>query len=655
MDNLQSSLPAILCGPMVRRLTDQELVIWLVTPTPGDFAVNVTVQPPSSAQPSASSLLQDDTSKEALTNKACYSLLTNEAHPGWEHHCIPIGSHAYVRLFHFTFPQQIASGSDVAYDLICLTSKQNLAKSAADLLLPGESEPKIVFKKTLDNVLHGSCRKPHFSSQDALLQVDKLLLEEPMSSRPGLLMMAGDQIYADDVAGPLLVAIHQVIHLLGLHQEALEGATVDSCSALYQHDHCYYQRAKLLPDDEANEQVEKRFLKGKKKPIFTSVHAENHLITAAEIYAMYLLVWSPALWEFVDLDKNRVAPEFLAQYESEKALIIAFQETLPAVSRVFAHIPTYMIFDDHDVTDDWNLTRGWEQAAYENPYSRRIIGNAMIGYWLFQGIGNQPQVFNTLFEFANTHFSCAGIQEQDALISQLLDFSHWHYVLPTEPKCVVLDTRTHRWRSEKGDNYPSGLMDWESLTQLQHELYEQERAIIVSAAPIFGVKLIETIQKIFTFFGKALVVDAENWMAHRGTAKVILETFLDKRTPNNITVLSGDVHYSFVYDVYLRSERHDQQARVVQITSSGIKNAFPDTLLTTFDKLNRFIYGRWSLFNWFTKRRRLLIRPRKPNSQPNRTLFNSATLSRIHFDLEGEKVHVELLCHDGKRVHFIKK
>ena len=43
---------------------------------------------------------------------------------------------------------------------------------------------------------------------------------------PALLMMSGDQIYANDVAGPMLRAIHRVIERLGLYSERLSGATV---------------------------------------------------------------------------------------------------------------------------------------------------------------------------------------------------------------------------------------------------------------------------------------------------------------------------------------------------------------------------------------------------------------------------------------------
>ncbi|MCY7295697.1 alkaline phosphatase family protein [Alteromonas sp. a30] len=639
MEKESNSLPAIVCGPMVRRLTNDDLVIWLVTTLDSGLTLDLA-------------LYQSD---EKRTKLAQYSVSTAKGDDQLTHHCIPIGQRAFVRLLHFRFAEPLLENTLVEYDLQCQSSGNKLAAIMPDLALNGAEKPQVLFKKKIDNLYHGSCRRPHFHSQDALSQIDIHLSREPILERPAMLMMAGDQIYADDVAGPLLVAIHQVINLLGLHSERLEGTLVENAEALYQHEHCYYQRIHLLPDEDANEKVEKWFFKGKKKPVFTSIHTDNHLITAAEVYAMYLLVWSPELWSFVDLDMHNVAPKFKEQYESEKVIIESFKQELPAVRRVFAHIPTYMIFDDHDVTDDWNLTRGWEQVVYGNAYSRRIIGNALLGYWLFQGLGNAPDAFSGLMPFANRCFSALEMQQQDDFITELLAFSNWDYVLPTEPKCVVLDTRTHRWRSEDGDNKPSGLMDWESLSRLQQELYDQENVMVISAAPIFGVKLIEAIQKIFTFFGKALMVDAENWMAHKGTAKVILETFLDKRTPDQITVLSGDVHYSFVYDVFLKGARDDQQARVIQVTCSGIKNAFPDKLIRFFDKLNQFLYGRWSLFNWFTKRRHLSIRPRKPSLHSGGTLANNAAISRVYFNADNNRVRVELYCHDETKVKFEKQ
>ena len=53
-----------------------------------------------------------------------------------------------------------------------------------------------------------------------------------------------------------------------------------------------------------------------------------------------------------------------------------------------------------------------------------------------------------------------------------------HFSLETTPKVIVLDTRTKRWRSESSSNKPSGLMDWEALSELQQELINQTESNI---------------------------------------------------------------------------------------------------------------------------------------------------------------------------------
>ncbi|MFC6672372.1 hypothetical protein [Marinobacterium aestuariivivens] len=223
---------------------------------------------------------------------------------------------------------------------------------------------------------------------------------------------------------------------------------------------------------------------------------------------------------------------------------------------------------------------------------------------------------------------------QDALIERLFARESWSYVLPTEPPLLVLDTRTQRWWSERSPGRPSGLMDWEALTELQLRLLDREAVVLVSAAPIFGVKLIETIQRVFSFFGQALAVDAENWMAHPGAANVILNIFRHPRTPRHFVILSGDVHYSFVYDVLIRFRKHSP--RIWQITCSGLKNEFPRRLLDVFDGLNRWLYAPWSPLNWFTRRRAMRVEARRPSGQKRgHRLVNSSAIGLVALDAEG--------------------
>src|SRR5690606_27095990 len=219
---------------------------------------------------------------------------------------------------------------------------------------------------------------------DGLLCVDELLareLDNP-TSRPAVLLMTGDQVYADDVAGPMLVAVHALVRRLGLYDEQLEGAVVDDSEELFNHPATYYRREELLPAFKSNEALRERFFGGVEKPVITTSNGQNHLITLSEVLAMYLLVWSPTPWTRIETKMPTLDAEQQARYRREEDCLRGFVQGLPRVARGLAHVPSLMIFDDHDITDDWNLSARWEETAYGHPLSRRIIGNALIAYLL---------------------------------------------------------------------------------------------------------------------------------------------------------------------------------------------------------------------------------------------------------------------------------
>lgn len=608
---------------MLRRLEAQRVVLWLVASR--ELALSLRLS------------IEGETRDHRLGGEACQ--------------VVQLGRHAFLHLIDLRLDAPLPCDRQIDYDL--RFDDQGIAQWAPHLLYGEARQPGFVLRSRIDQLLHGSCRKPHHPAAEGLLCADRLLAAQPTpEQRPALLMLSGDQVYADDVAGPMLRAIHQLIACLGLFDERLDGAVVDDSQALYRHPASYYRRADLLPALESNETLRERFFGGAKKPIFTSSNADNHLVTLAEVLAMYLLVWSPVPWTLLETEMPPLPADKVERYQLERQRLEAFRESLPGAARVFARLPTLMIFDDHDITDDWNLSAQWEQTAYGHPFSKRIIGNALLAYLLCQGWGNDPDAFTTLLEKiqaltasakADSHFDSPAL---DDLIDELLAFNHWQYTLPTTLALVVLDTRTRRWRSEMNLKRPSGLLDWEALSELQQELLDHPSAIIVSPAPVFGVKLIETVQKVFSWFGHPLLVDAENWMAHRGAAQVILNIFRHSRTPGSYVILSGDVHYSFVYEVLIRHRK--QGPRIWQITSSGVKNEFPRRLLDVFDRLNRWLYSPHSPLNWFTKRRRMQVVPRTPaHSKAGERLWNSAGLGQVFFDEQGRPARIFQLNADG--------
>ncbi|HBI76199.1 MAG: hypothetical protein CL576_00505 [Alteromonas sp.] len=615
-------MPQVIAGPIVRKVTSTECHIWVVTSNADSPTLNLSAN-------------------EVVVSGNC------------QRETIRVGKYAFIHLLSFTSSEPFEDTARIGYSLSFSDDAQQASweNEQRGLLYDGQSSLCFHYTETPETILHGSCRKPHFHSDDALAQVDVLHKNafKKQNDFPDLLLMTGDQIYADDVAGPMLKAIHSVIDRLGLYHEALEGAVVTNTNELATHEHGYYEREQLLPQIATNTVLSSIFFGAKKKPVFTSVNAQNHLIGSAEIIAMYLLVWSDTLWADINIDKDGIPQKYHAIFDKEHEALNGFVKQLPQVRRALAHIPTYMIFDDHDVTDDWNLTRGWEQEVYGNPLSKRMIGNALIGYLLCQGWGNAPKKVAPLIAKVQESMGESGLNSHDEIIDDLLDFDQWHYRLDTTPPIEVLDTRTQRWRSESNMNKPSGLMDWEALCDFQHSIIGKESVIVVSAAPIYGVKVIEAIQKVFTFFGKALTVDAENWMAHKGTANVILNIFRHYKTPPDFIILSGDVHYSFVYDVRLRFRRNSPH--ITQFTCSGLKNAFPDGLIKWLDRLNRVLYRSKSPLNLFTRRRNMSVKAREP-SLGYGELFNGCAIGVLKISQKNTDVQCKALLSNGKEVEF---
>jgi len=628
----------VLAGPLLRRVQARRIAWWLATTQLARLRVTLhlhdgrTVEPPLMVRP--------------LQAGARLHLLLVQLELDED---LPVGQWTGYRLW------LAAPGSDAPV----WTDTTEPA-----LCYEGRDSPGFVFQPQVAALLHGSCRKPHHPGGDGLVRADHHL-QHGLKARadhhwPSALVLSGDQVYCDDVAGPMLRAVHGLIARLGLPDEPLPGVEasgIDSASALYADPRGYYGRLSILPRSRGGAALADLVFGGVRKPIFTTDNAANHLVTLGEVLAMYLLAWSPVPWRGLDLAPPAgLDTKAGARYARERQAIDEFVAGLGAVRRVLAHLPVAMIFDDHDITDDWNLSREWEDAAYGHPFSRRVIGNALVGYLLHQGWGNRPEAFDEgLLDSAQAALLAPGGAEHEALIERLMNFRDWHYTWPTTPPLMVLDSRTHRWRSESSARRPSGLMDWEALTDLQQALRGHPAVLLVSSAPLFGVKLIETLQRLATFFGRPLVVDAENWMSHPGAASAILNIFRHPQTPQTFVLLSGDVHYSFVYDVELRPRTRLQRPglHIWQICSSGLRNQFPPRLLAVLDHLNRWLYSPRSPLNRLTRRRHMRVVPRKPEGTPHgRRLLNGSGVGLVELDAQGQPTRITQLLAAGGEVGF---
>ena len=60
----------------------------------------------------------------------------------------------------------------------------------------------------------------------------------------------------------------------------------------------------------------------------------------------------------------------------------------PDIRWLLSTVPSLMIFDDHDVIDDWNISWQWLEDARGEPWWHARITGAFMSYWVYQHLGN---------------------------------------------------------------------------------------------------------------------------------------------------------------------------------------------------------------------------------------------------------------------------
>lgn len=86
-------------------------------------------------------------------------------------------------------------------------------------------------------------------------------------------------------------------------------------------------------------------------------------------------------------DVDEAPGEVVASFE-EYARIYRDAWSDPAIRWLLSTVPSTMIFDDHEVDDDWNISEVWVEEMREKPWWDEQIIGGYASYWIYQHIGN---------------------------------------------------------------------------------------------------------------------------------------------------------------------------------------------------------------------------------------------------------------------------
>ena len=385
-----NSKPRVLAGPILRKVAPRSVSVWLAMRVGGDVTLTVL----DALNASLASGHRHTVAVGTQLHIVCVTAVPNA------------GAADLVEGVIYRYKLAFAFDDGQAMDLRTATGTQAPSGDLAFRYKPFDLPTFCLPPASLDDlrILCGSCRIPHGNGRDCFSIGDKLLAQAPDNplARPHQLLLTGDQIYADDVAPSLLMVLSDAAHVLLGWKEQIPFDDAGSKADV----------DKLLP-----------FLR--RDPLeaagFTSEDLDGQLLSLGEYLCMYIMVWSDVVWPadmpaFSDLTKatsvalggdpvalrnwlgqrakkGHVAGMIDQGPNSAAAHLALFRGDLQDVRRMLANIPSYMICDDHEVTDDWNMTRDICKSLYGHPLGLRVTQNALVAYSLCQHWGNVPEVF----------------------------------------------------------------------------------------------------------------------------------------------------------------------------------------------------------------------------------------------------------------------
>lgn len=517
-------------------------------------------------------------------------------------------------------------------------------------------------------LVQGGCRNTGSNRQDAVGWVDELIenLTGPLGSRPHQLFLTGDQVYADSAHHLILPLMHEIgaelisgtgnpptetVTLLEPQQPTGDEVEVDHVLTLA--DFPAYRRGWMCKD-------QAEFTTG----------SSSHILGFGEFAAAYCLAWNPSIWRdlpeeadiFVHDEEVPVPPgsptqpdnplppteryltpwrhlrvtkgivrngedwheERTRRYLAWKKGIEAYRHTIPKIRRALANCATYMIHDDHEVTDDWNLSREWMDRTYGKPLGRQVLRNGMSTCAIFQSWGNDPEGWTEAGEVQATFLDnlsqtwttpdpttghLPNPQHQDDLyIALALDPNDgyaqidglddrlvpWHFKATFDThKMIAIDTRMKR--TFKGRYGPPALLGDSVDLQLPAKTNPNDPDILLLLAPqpplmpaLFdqiaqplGAAVVNVMAAIDDDkkrrrLGRDLVpheraetgeekIEGESWGLEEKNLEKLLKNLA---TYKKVIILSGDVHFSYTMTLDYWKDDDPEPSRIVQLTIS---------------------------------------------------------------------------------------
>jgi PhoD-like phosphatase len=265
----------------------------------------------------------------------------------------------------------------------------------------------------------------------------------------------------------------------------------------------------------------------------------------------------------------------------------------PMIRWLFSTVSISMVWDDHDMSDDWNISRSWheEMDRKEWWHERAVAGIA--GYWIYQHLGNlSPRELDENEVYAKVRCNpdaTAILRNWAKEIDTTAAGTRWSFCRDIDGvRAIFMDSRAARvLTDERRSMFDDQVWDW----IVDHASGDFDHLLLATTVPYLlspGFHNLEAWNERLCdgAWGRALerpserlrrAVDFDHWAAFQFSfqrvRRLLEEVGSGKRgkAPASIVLLSGDVHHAYLCDVAFRPGAGMQSA-VYQAVCSPYRN-----------------------------------------------------------------------------------
>ena len=265
----------------------------------------------------------------------------------------------------------------------------------------------------------------------------------------------------------------------------------------------------------------------------------------------------------------------------------------PTIRWLLSTVSSAMIFDDHDVHDDWNTSAAWVEEAWASDWWEEHIIGALMSYWIYQHAGNlSPEEQDRDGMLAKVHEAGDAeplLRQFAARAARTTDGTMWSYYRDLgNTRLVMIDSRAGRCL-EEGSRSMLDEEEWQWLDE--HMVGDVDQLLIATSLPWLlaqGMHYFEAWNEAVCggAWGKPAAklgeklrreIDLEHWAAFNESFERLAEMQRSVgagergEPPAAIVTLSGDVHHAYLSEVAFKRE-HGVRSAVYQAVCSPLRN-----------------------------------------------------------------------------------